>query len=118
MLLAGVMLKLGLFGLLRYVFLYSPIFVLMYGPAVIGLCVVGAVVSNVTAYKTLDLKKKIALSSVAHMNLAVASALTGTFAGYTAAVVTAVAHGLGSAGLFMLVGFAINRGHTRRDAVL
>lgn len=114
--LAGVLLKMGTFGLLRYAMPLLPDATLRYAPWLIGVSVVGVLYGAIVALMQSDVKRLVAYSSVSHMGFVV----LGTFAlndvATTAAVVQMVNHGLSTGALFLLIGFLYERRHTRRIA--
>ena len=114
--LAGVLLKMGTFGLLRYAL---PLFgdaTMRYAPWLLAVSVIGILYGALVALVQTDIKRLIAYSSVSHMGFVV----LGTFAlnpiATTAAVVQMVNHGLSTGALFLLIGFLYERRHTRRIA--
>jgi NADH:ubiquinone oxidoreductase subunit 4 (subunit M) len=113
MVLAGVMLKLGVFGIFRFVILANPAFAALFGPIIVALCVVGALLANYNAYFVADIKKKIALSSIAHMNLCIAAGITSTLAGAVSIALVSLSHGVVSTGLFLVSGAIIARSTSR-----
>lgn len=112
-LLAGVLLKLGTYGLLRFNMSLLPEANIYYGPFVIVLCILGIVYASLTTLRQVDLKKVVAYSSVAHMNLVVLSLFTGNLVGIVAASFQMLAHGIASPALFLLVGALYDRTHTK-----
>ena len=111
-LLAGVLLKMGGYGLLRIVIPFAPAeFVSTRGLfAVLG--IVGIVYGAAVAFAQTDLKRLVAYSSVAHMGFVVLAISTGTSAGFSAAMLGMVSHGVVAALLFLLVGQLYDRAHT------
>jgi NADH-quinone oxidoreductase subunit M len=114
--LAGVLLKMGTFGLLRYAL---PLFgdaTMTYAPYLLAVSVVGILYGALVALVQTDIKRLVAYSSVSHMGFVV----LGTFAlnptATSAAVVQMVNHGLSTGALFLLIGFLYERRHTRRIA--
>jgi hypothetical protein len=111
--LAGVLLKMGTFGLLRYALPLFPDATIAFAPWLIGISVVGVLYGAIVALMQSDVKRLVAYSSVSHMGFVV----LGTFAlndiATSAAVVQMVNHGLSTGALFLLIGFLYERRHTR-----
>jgi NADH-quinone oxidoreductase subunit M len=114
--LAGVLLKMGTFGLLRYAMPLFPDATIAFAPWLIGISVVGVLYGAIVALMQSDVKRLVAYSSVSHMGFVV----LGTFAlndvATTAAVVQMINHGLSTGALFLLIGFLYERRHTRMIA--
>lgn len=111
--LAGVLLKLGAYGLLRFSFPLFPMATLYYTPMVYTLAALAVMYTSLSALRQVDMKRIIAYASVAHMNVI----LIGLFAcdplGVEGALVQQVAHGLVSSALFFCVGVLYDRHHSR-----
>lgn len=112
-LLAGVLLKLGVYGFIRFSLPLFPLASLYFSPFVYSLCVVGIVYTSLTAIRQIDLKRIIAYSSVAHMNLIVIGLFSFNFAGIEGAILQSISHGFVASALFFLIGMAYARYHTR-----
>jgi proton-translocating NADH-quinone oxidoreductase chain M len=112
-LLAGVLLKLGTYGLLRFSLCLLPDATVYYGPFVVVLCLLGIVYASLTTLTMVDLKKIVAYSSIAHMNLVVLALFTNSHLGTVAASFQMLAHGIASPALFLLVGSIYDRTHTK-----
>jgi proton-translocating NADH-quinone oxidoreductase chain M len=111
--LASLMLKLGGYGCLRVLIPITWKAMLFFYPAVAGLTVCGVIFCSASAVVQLDLKKLIAYSSVAHMNLVILGIFSLNIQGIQGSLFLMVSHGLVSSGLFFLVGFLYDRHHTR-----
>jgi proton-translocating NADH-quinone oxidoreductase chain M len=111
--LAGVLLKLGIFGFLRYSLPLFPIASIYYAPFVYTLCLIGVWYTSLTAIRQTDLKRIIAYASVAHINLVVIGIFSFTSIGLHGAIIQSLSHGFVSAGLFLLIGSLYDRFHTR-----
>ena len=111
--LAGVLLKMGTFGLLRYALPLFPDATVSAAPWLIGVSVVGILYGAIVALMQSDVKRLVAYSSVSHMGFVV----LGTFAlndiATSGAVVQMINHGLSTGALFLLIGFLYERRHTR-----
>ncbi len=111
--LAGLLLKTGAYGLLRFVFPLFPDAALAFTPIAMVLAVVGILYGAVMAFAQTDLKRLVAYTSISHMGFV----LLGVFAWNTlalqGAVMQIVCHGISTGALFMLVGALQERIHTR-----
>ena len=100
MLLAGIMLKMGLYGLLRWLLPIVPLGVFIATPYVIVLCIIGVVYGSVIAIRQTDLKRLLAYSSLAHVGLIAAGIFTLTKEGFEGSVIQMVSHGINVIALF------------------
>ena len=112
-LLAAIILKLGTYGYLRFVLPLFPLATLHYQPYVAALALVGVVYAGLTALRQVDIKKIIAYSSVAHMNLAMLGIFSNNLLALEGAILMMIAHGLVSGALFYCIGALYDRHHTR-----
>lgn len=112
-LLAGILLKLGVYGFIRFSLPLFPIASLYFSPFVYSLCVIGVIYTSLAAIRQIDLKRIIAYSSVAHMNLIVIGLFSFNFVGLEGAILQSVSHGFVSSALFFLIGMIYTRYHTR-----
>ncbi|MCC7205296.1 MAG: NADH-quinone oxidoreductase subunit M [Phycisphaeraceae bacterium] len=114
--LAGVLLKLGTYGLLRFAVPMTPWAVLEYGPWIAGLAVVGILYTALICWVQKDIKKLIAYSSVSHLGFCVLGlvAVGSNLLGPTGSVLYMVNHGLSTGALFLCVGMIYERLHTRQ----
>nr|AGO02030.1 NADH dehydrogenase subunit 4 [Solenaia carinata] len=103
MFLAGVLLKLGGYGLVRFISLLSLSGSVVFS-CVICLCIFGGVVASVVCCVQTDAKSLVAYSSVGHMSLVLGGLMSGSFWGLGGSCLLMVAHGLSSSGMFFLVG--------------
>ena len=115
-LLAGVLLKLGTYGLLRFNLTLFPEATVSLVPVLAGLAVVGIIYGAVVAIVQPDLKKLVAYSSVSHLGFVVLGIFALTSAGLQGAVIQNVNHGLTTGALFLLVGMLYDRRHTKKIA--
>ena len=114
--LAGVLLKLGTYGLLRFAYPLFPHAAARYGPLLAVLALVGIVYGAWVAAAQKDMKKLVAYSSVSHLALVVLGIVAGTGAALSGAIFQMVGHGLTTGLLFLLVGVLYSRRHTREMA--
>ncbi len=116
MLLAGILLKMGSYGMLRFGFEFLPDAAKVLAPYIGLLAVINIVYTAGVALVQTDLKKLIAYSSVSHMGFVLLGLSALNAFGFNGAVFVMFAHGLVSAALFMCVGTLYNRTHTRAIA--
>jgi len=111
--LAGVLLKVGLIGILRFLFPLFPVLSHFFAPYVTAIATIGVTYASLITLRQIDAKRIIAYSSVAHMNMAMVSLFSFNIVGLYSTVYLMVSHGLIASGLFFLVGFVYNRFHVR-----
>ncbi len=111
--LAGVLLKLGIYGFVRFAYPMFPQAAIAYAPIIGGLAVAGIIYGAVAAWVQPDMKKLVAYSSVSHLGFCVLGVAAVTVEGMTGAVYQCLAHGISTGGLFILVGVLYERRHTR-----
>ncbi len=116
--LAGVMLKLGTYGFVRFGLYLFPGPSVFFAPAMVTLGVVGIIYGAVVATMQKDLKRLVAYSSVAHLGFIVMGTFALTTQGIQGGVVQMVNHGISTGALFLLVGMIYDRRHTREIAAL
>jgi NADH-quinone oxidoreductase subunit M len=114
--LAGVLLKMGTYGFLRFALPFFPAAVPAAAPVLIGLAVAGIVYGALVATVQPDLKKLVAYSSVSHLGFVMLGLLALTPTAVAGSVYQMLNHGLSTGGLFLLVGMIYERRHTRRIA--
>ena len=113
MILAGVLLKMGTYGLLRFAFPLFPEAAHHYAPLLAWLAVIGIVYGALVAMVQPDMKKLVAYSSVSHLGFVVLGICAMNVNGMQGAVYQMLAHGISTGGLFLLVGMLSDRRHTR-----
>ena len=111
--LAGILLKLGAYGLLRFSVPMFPDASLLFQPLVFVLSVIAIVYASLVAFRQTDMKKLIAYSSVAHMGFVTLGIFSFTQVGVQGAVFQMLSHGFISSALFLIVGVVYDRIHTR-----
>ncbi len=114
--LAGILLKLGGYGFLRFSIPMFPHASDYFAPMVFALSIIAIVVTSVIAFRQTDIKKLIAYSSVAHMGLVTMGIFTMTDVGMQGAIFQMISHGIISGALFLCVGVIYDRFHTREIA--
>jgi NADH-quinone oxidoreductase subunit M len=111
--LAGVMLKMGTYGLLRFAFPLFPNAAAFFAPYIAGLAVIGIVYGALVAMVQPDMKKLVAYSSVSHLGFVVLGLCAVNVNGVQGAVYQMLNHGVSTGGLFIIVGMLSDRRHTR-----
>ncbi|MFO1112416.1 MAG: NADH-quinone oxidoreductase subunit M [Rhodospirillales bacterium] len=114
--LAGVMLKFGGYGFLRFSLPMFPEASIIFAPLVFALSIIAVVYTSLVALAQEDMKKLIAYSSVAHMGFVTVGAFTLTQQGVEGAIFQMLSHGIVSAALFLVVGVVYDRMHSREIA--
>jgi NADH-quinone oxidoreductase subunit M len=113
--LAGVLLKVGVYGFLRLCVPLAPDASLAVGlPLVSALAVTGVIYGAFTAYTQNDIKRLVAYSSVSHLGLVMLGLFALNPAGLQGSMLQMINHGLSTGGLFLLVGMIYERYHTRK----
>jgi len=116
--LAGVLLKMGTYGLLRFGVYLFPEASVWARPALYTLAVIGIIYGAIAATMQTDLKRLVAYSSVAHLGFIVLGTFALTDQAVTGGVMQMVNHGVSTSALFLLVGMIYERRHTRQIAEL
>jgi NADH-quinone oxidoreductase subunit M len=114
--LAGILLKMGGYGFLRFSVPMFPSASHAFAPLMFALSVVAIVYTSLVAFRQTDVKKLIAYSSVAHMGFVTMGIFSGTLQGEQGAIFQMLSHGLISGALFLCVGVVYDRMHTREIA--
>jgi len=113
MLLSGIMLKMGLYSVIRWQLPLAPLAAKEYMYIFIGLGIAGVIYGSIVALKQKDLKKLLAYSSLAHVGLIAAGTYTLTLDGLRGAVLQMIAHGFVVVGLFYVAEIIFRRYETR-----
>ena len=111
--LAGVLLKLGTYGLIRFSFPLFPEASFYFTPLVYAIAVVGVIYTSFTAIRQTDFKRIIAYTSVAHMNLVIVGMFSFNSIGLEGAILQSLSHGFVASALFLIIGVVYERHHTR-----
>jgi NADH-quinone oxidoreductase subunit M len=114
--LAGVLLKMGAYGLIRFAIPLFPDAAREFVPLMIVLAIIGIVYGALVAIVQRDLKRLVAYSSVAHLGFIVLGIFVGSLQGMSGGILQMLNHGLSTGALFMLVGAIYDRRHTRQIA--
>jgi len=111
--LAGVLLKMGTYGLVRFAFPLFPVVARFFAPALAVLAVIGIIYGALVAMVQPDMKKLVAYSSVSHLGFVVLGIAAMNMQGIQGAVYQMLNHGISTGGLFLIVGMLSDRRHTR-----
>ncbi len=112
--LAGILLKMGTYGLLRFALPLFPHGALVFAPWLAALAVIGIIYGALVAMVQPDVKKLVAYSSVSHLGFVVLGLVSFTPEGIAGGMFQMLAHGLSTGALFLLVGVVYERRHTRQ----
>ena len=112
-LLAGILLKLGVYGFIRFSITLFPDASINYSPLIYLLSTIGVLYASLSAIRQSDLKRIIAYSSIAHMNLVTIGIFSFDILGLEGAVLQSISHGFVSGGMFLLIGILYDRYHSR-----
>jgi NADH-quinone oxidoreductase subunit M len=111
--LAGVLLKMGTYGLVRFAFPLFPAAAVEFAPWLALLAVIGIIYGALVAMVQPDMKKLVAYSSVSHLGFVVLGICAMNVKGVQGAIYQMLAHGVSTGGLFLIVGMLSDRRHTR-----
>ncbi|HTK35159.1 MAG TPA: NADH-quinone oxidoreductase subunit M [Caulobacteraceae bacterium] len=114
--LAGILLKLGGYGFMRFSLPMFPQASQFFTPLIFALSVIAVVYTSLVAFRQVDFKKLIAYSSVAHMGFVTMGIFSGNAVGEQGAIFQMLSHGVISGALFLCVGVVYDRMHTREIA--
>jgi NADH-quinone oxidoreductase subunit M len=111
--LAGVLLKMGVYGFLRFAIPLFPEAAMAYTPWIVGLALVGIVYGALVAMVQRDVKKLVAYSSVSHLGFVMLGLFVWNTQGMAGGILQSINHGLSTGALFLAVGMLYERRHTR-----
>lgn len=111
--LAGVLLKLGTYGILRFAIPFAPQAMIEYAPLIATLCIVGILYGGLICWVQTDVKKLVAYSSVAHLGFCVLGMVALNNTGIVGSILYMINHGLSTGALFLCIGMMYERYHTR-----
>lgn len=114
--LAGVLLKMGIYGFLRFAYPLFPYAADLYAPVLALLAVIGIVYGALVAWVQTDIKKLVAYSSVSHLGYCVLGMAAFNSIAVTGSIYQMLSHGVTTGALFLLVGVLYDRKHTRAIA--
>lgn len=112
-LLAGVLIKLGSYGIIRYLVGLTPVACEYFAPIMYTLSILGIIYASITTIRQTDLKRIIAYSSVGHMGIVTIGIFTMNVEGIEGSIYLQIGHGIVSSGLFIVVTQLYERYHTR-----
>ena len=113
MLLSGIMLKMGIYGVIRWLLPVVPMGVSQWAELVLILSIIGIVYGSIIAIRQRDLKRLIAYSSIAHVGLIAAGIFTLNEQGLQGGVIQMLSHGINVVGLFFIIDIIFRRTNTR-----
>ena len=111
--LAGVLLKMGTYGLIRFNLPLFPEAAYRYAPAIAVLAIIGIIYGAIVSFAQKDVKKLVAYSSISHLGFVTLGIFSLNAAGIQGAILQGVNHGLSTGALFFLVGVLYEQTHTR-----
>jgi proton-translocating NADH-quinone oxidoreductase chain M len=111
--LAGILLKMGTYGLLRFSLCLFPYASIYFTPLVYAMSAIAVIYTSLTTLRQIDLKKIIAYSSVAHMGFVTIGIFTFNLYGIEGSLLIMLSHGFISSALFLCIGVLYDRHHTR-----
>jgi NADH-quinone oxidoreductase subunit M len=118
MLLAGIMLKMGIYGVIRWLIPVVPLGFIEWKQVAILLSIIGIVYASIIAFTQKDIKKLIAYSSIAHVGLISAGIFAWNVEGVQGAMIQMLNHGINVIGLFFIIDIIINRLNTREISAM
>ncbi|MFQ6110880.1 MAG: NADH-quinone oxidoreductase subunit M, partial [Nitrospinota bacterium] len=114
--LAGILLKMGTYGFLRFAIPLFPEAALFFAPLIIALAIVGIIYGALVSMVQPDLKKLVAYSSVSHLGFVMLGLFVYNAQGIEGGILQMVNHGISTGALFLIVGIVYERRHTRMIA--
>jgi len=112
-LLAGILLKLGRYGMVRFLLGLFPAATLYFMPILFTFSIIAVIYTSLTALRQRDIKRVIAYASVAHINITLVGLFSSTNIGLEGSIYQILSHGLVSGALFLCIGFLYERHGTR-----
>ena len=112
--LAGVLLKMGTYGFLRFLLPFFPEATIAFLPVLSVIAIIGIIYGAMVAFAQKDLKKLVAYSSVSHLGLIMLGIFVLNIQGIEGGIYQMVGHGLSTGALFLLVGMIYDRRHTKK----
>ncbi len=113
MLLSGIMLKMGIYGAIRWLIPVAPLGFAVWGQTALILSITGIVYASIIAFKQNDIKRLIAYSSIAHVGLIAAGVFSWNVQGVQGAMIQMLNHGINVVGMFFVADIIIRRMNTR-----
>lgn len=112
-LLAGILLKLGSYGFLRFSIPFFPDASVYFIPLIYTLSILGIIYTSLTAIRQTDFKRIIAYSSIAHMSLVMMGIFSFNIPGFDGSILQSLSHGFVASALFFIIGMLYERYHSR-----
>jgi NADH-quinone oxidoreductase subunit M len=116
MLLAGIMLKMGVYGVIRWLIPVAPLGFAEWGQTALILSIIGIVYASIIAFTQKDIKRLVAYSSIAHVGLIAAGIFAWNVQGLQGAMIQMLNHGINVVGMFFILDIIIRRLNTREIA--
>ncbi|MBN2382249.1 NADH-quinone oxidoreductase subunit M [bacterium] len=116
MILAGVLLKMGTYGFIRFAIPYFPEAAVVMAPYGVTLAVIGIIFGALVSMVQSDLKKLVAYSSISHLGYVMLGLFSFNMIGFKGALIQNINHGLSTGALFFIVGILYERRHSRQIA--
>ncbi|WP_207533749.1 complex I subunit 4 family protein [Desertivirga arenae] len=113
MLLSGIMLKMGIYGAIRWLIPVAPLGFAHWGPTVLVLSIIGIVYASIIAFTQKDVKRLVAYSSIGHVGLIAAGIFVWNLNGLQGAMIQMISHGVNVVGMFFILDIIIRRLDTR-----
>jgi len=111
--LAGILLKLGSYGFLRFSLPLFPLASLFFTPLVYTIAVISIIFTSFTAIRQTDFKRIVAYTSIAHMNLVIVGIFSFNIIGLEGSILQSLSHGFVASALFLIIGVVYDRHRTR-----
>lgn len=111
--LAGVLLKLGTYGIYRFALAFCPTAAIHYAPVLAVICIIGILYAGLICWVQTDVKKLVAYSSVSHLGFCVLGLFALNGIGLSGSILYMLNHGLSTGALFLMIGMIYERYHTR-----
>ena len=118
MLLSGIMLKMGIYGVIRWLIPVAPLGFAVWGQTALILSIIGIVYASIIAFTQNDIKRLIAYSSIAHVGLISAGIFSWNLQGVQGAMIQMLNHGINVVGMFFIADIIIRRMNTRDLSLL
>ncbi|KHJ37095.1 NADH-quinone oxidoreductase subunit M [Pedobacter glucosidilyticus] len=118
MLLSGIMLKMGIYGVIRWLIPVTPLGFLTWGHLALILSIIGIVYASIIAFTQKDVKRLIAYSSIGHVGLIAAGIFVWNVQGLQGAMIQMINHGINVVGMFLIADILIDRLKTREIATM
>ena len=113
LLLAGLLLKLGVFGILRFILVSFSLSLRFLVSFIFSLALIGVILASCSSFRYFDVKKIIAFSSIIHLNLSFGCILCMNGLSLLCGILTSIAHAFSSVSLFLFAGLIINKSYSR-----